>query len=179
MKYPLLSKRLSIEPLGLADLESFLRYRQDPDIARFQSWDPEYSEAQARDLIASQAGALFPGQGEWLQLAIHLLDSGELIGDLALHALEADFEFEIGFTVAKEHQGKGLAKEAANRLIDYLFNEYGAKRIIATPDARNSASKGLLVSLGFSEDPARFWQEEFKGEFVSVEFYVLHNPRFA
>lgn len=179
MKFPLLSERLSIEPLGVKDLDSFLRYRQDPDIARFQSWDPGYSEAQARDLIDSQFGIAFPEKGEWLQLAIHLQGSGDHIGDLALHALEADFEFELGFTVARDHQGKGFAKEAASTLIGYLFNQHGAKRIVATPDARNSASKGLLSSLGFTADPARFWQEEFKGEFVSVEFFELHNPRVA
>jgi RimJ/RimL family protein N-acetyltransferase len=177
VKYPLISERLSIEPLGTANLDSFLRYRQDPDIARFQSWDPDYSEAQARDLIDSQAGVLFPDKGEWLQLAIHLLDSGEHIGDLALHTLEADSEYEIGFTVAAEHQGKGLAKEAASTLIRQLFEEHGAKRIVATPDARNLASRGLLASLGFVEDPARSWQEEFKGEFVTVEFYQMQNPQ--
>lgn len=179
VKFPLLSERLSIEPLGIEDLGTFLSYRQDPDIARFQSWDPGYSEAQARDLIDSQNGVLFPEKGEWLQLAIHLLDSGHHVGDLALHSLETDFEFELGFTVAKDQQGKGLAKEAASTLIGYLFNEHGAKRIVATPDARNSASKGLLSSLGFIADPSRSWQEEFKGEFVTVEFFELRNTRLS
>lgn len=178
MKYPLISQRLSIEPLSLADLDSFLRYRQDPDIARYQSWDPGYSEAQARELIDCQAGVLFPDKGEWLQLAIHLLDSGEHIGDLALHALEADSDFEIGFTLSREHQGKGLAKEAASTLIRHLFDVAGAKRIVATPDSRNLASKGLLAALGFIEDPARSWQEEFKGDVVTVEFYQLDSPQF-
>jgi RimJ/RimL family protein N-acetyltransferase len=179
VKFPLLSERLSIESLCIEDLGTFLSYRQHPDIARFQSWDPGYSEAQARDLIDSQFGIAFPEKGEWLQLAIHVLDSGHHVSDLALHALETDFEFELGFTVAKNRQGKGFAKEAASTLIGYLFNQHEAKRIVATPDARNSASKGLLSSLGFIADPSRSWQEEFKGEFVTVEFFEMHNPRVA
>ena len=70
MAYPILTERLSIRPLAMVDLDTFVSYRQDPEIARFQSWETTYSKNQAIDLIESQAVSVLPKKGEWLQLAI-------------------------------------------------------------------------------------------------------------
>lgn len=135
MKYPLLTPRLSIEPLSIADLASFVSYRQDPEIARYQGWDASYSREQAIELITSQQGVLLPDLDDWLQLGIRSRDTGELLGDLAIHTVEVDAEvevgvdvedevaqtvFEIGFTIATQHQGKGFAREAAAVLMNTL-----------------------------------------------------------
>ena len=174
MTYPLLTKRLTIRPLSDADKNAFVAYRQDPEIARFQSWDPAYSLQQATDLIDAQSGLEFPAKGEWLQLAVHEIPSGDLVGDLALHNLQnEDADFEIGFTISKNHQGKGFAKEAASRLIDFLFLDHGATKLIAQTDQRNIASIRLLDSLGFLQDPAKSWNEQFKGEEVTVNYFFL------
>ena len=174
MTYPLEPQRLSISPLTAADLRSFVEYRSDPEIARYQGWDAPYSETKASELIESQAGIDLPPKGEWLQLAIHLSSTGELIGDLALHALDESHEgYEIGFTVAKRFQGQGYAKEATTVLIENLVCEFGAKRFIATPDNRNVPSIRLLESLGFIKRPEKSWDELFKGENVTVDYFEL------
>ena len=170
--YPLLTKRLSIEPLNTADLATFVEYRQVPEIARYQSWDTSYSKAQALELIESQAGVVFPEKGDWLQLAVRNQKTKELIGDLAIHAVAEQKDcFELGFTIARNHQKKGFAKEATSKLLEHLTSESGAKKFIATPDARNKASIGLLLALGFSQDSTKTWTEEFKGETVTVLYF--------
>lgn len=170
--YPLLTERLSIEPLALSDLETFVKYRQDAEIARYQSWEPDYSREQALELIESQVGVSLPSPGNWLQLAIRNRNTGELVGDLALHALEKEPEgFEIGFTISREHQNRGFAKEAASRLIEHLITGVHAKRFIATSDARNRGSIALLSALGFQPDIVKTWTEEFKGETVTVLYF--------
>ena len=172
MEYPLITKRLSIKPLEQADLENFVKYRQDPLIARYQSWTPDYSKAQGQKLIDSQVGQMIPKPGDWLQLGMHLHSTLELIGDLALHKIEADEGcFEIGFTVDRRFQGNGYALEAASTLIDALVQNYAALRIIASADERNLASLRLLSKLGFKHDPLRDWEEVFKGENVKVLFF--------
>jgi aminoglycoside 6'-N-acetyltransferase len=178
MAFPLLTKRLLIEPLETKDLSQFVSYRQNPDVAQFQSWDSSYSLDDAMALLDSQAGVRLPTAGQWLQLAIRNRASGELIGDLALHQLEEQpGDFEIGFTIATVHQRKGFAKEAAARLIQFLFDEIGSDRVQATCDSRNVASKNLLSYLGFVEKPERAWSEEFKGETVRVNYFELISPR--
>ena len=172
MIYPLLTTRLRIEPLKLSDLDAFVGYRQDPEIARFQSWDTGYSAAQAFELIESQAGVSLPKPGEWLQLAIHEKINGELVGDLALHSLiDCESVFEIGFTLASKQQGKGFALEAASKLLNSLFAEVGANKIIPNTDRRNKLSIKLLLKLGFELHPNKSWADLFKDEFVTVDYY--------
>ena len=171
MPYPLLTDRLSIEPLAMRDLDSFVSYRQDAEIARFQGWEPSYSKAQAIDLIKSQTGVELPSKGQWLQLAIHNRGSGEHLGDLAIHRLEdTDPTYEIGFTIAKKHQGNGFAKEAAGKLMSYLRLQ-GESKFIATTDRRNTSSIKVLTGLGFEIQPSKSWTEEFKNELVTVDYY--------
>lgn len=175
MNFPLQTNRLSITPLGVSDIAAFTSYRQDPELARYQSWDENYSLDQARALVASQAGITNPARGEWLQLAIHRLEDGLLVGDLALHAMEEDSEFELGFTIAKEHQRLGYAKEASQELLRHLFTDHSASLVIAQPDTRNTASIRTLQALGFKQNPERTWQEFFKGEDVTVSVFELWN----
>lgn len=171
MIYPLLTKRLSIEPLDLHDLESFVGYRRDPAVAKFQSWDPSYSAEQAKALIQSQEGVLIPAVGNWLQLAIHDRLSGELLGDLAIHCLDENLSFEVGFTIASGHQKNGFAKEALSELLEKLVSVVGTKKVIANTDRRNIPSIKLLTSLGFQQEPERTVTEEFKGETVVVDYF--------
>ena len=147
MKYPLLTPRLSIEPLSILDLETFVSYRQTPEIARFQGWDTSYSREQAVELINAQQGILLPELDDWLQLGIRSRETDELLGDVALHALDTENRgFEIGFTVAPKHQGKGFAREAASKLMSYLASEVGAQKFVASSDRRNAPSMGAFGS---------------------------------
>ena len=175
MTYPLRAERLTIQPLSLDDLDAFVTYRRDPSVALFQSWDTSYSSEQGRALIEGQAGVLLPAPGEWLQLAIHSINDGELLGDLALHRLDdPQLTFEIGYTLAPLHQGKGFAREAVARLLQFLGNEVGATKVIATPDRRNEPSIRLLTALGFQLIPSKSWNEDFKGENVTVDYFEIN-----
>lgn len=174
MPFPLLTPRVSIEPLTMRDVDEFVRYRQVPEIARFQSWDTNYSAEHGVDLVQSQEGVVLPAPGDWLQLAIHDRETGELLGDLALHTIDAaEPSFEIGFTLATKNQGKGIAREAVRRILDFLFHELGAKSVCAQCDSRNSPSIALLLALGFENRPTESWTDDFKGESIIVNYFSV------
>jgi RimJ/RimL family protein N-acetyltransferase len=61
-------------------------------------------------------------------------------------------------------------------LLEQLFSKRQAKLVLAFTDSRNLASKKLLGSLGFLNQPDKNWVEEFKGETVTVETYELRSP---
>ncbi len=158
------------------DLVTFARYRADPAIARYQSWSG-YSLADAERLYARQQKTPFGEPGSWYQIAIADRESDALLGDCALHFLGAD-EVEIGFTLAPEQQGKGLAREAVRALLTHLFSKLGKRRVLAVTDAENKPAQELLLTLGFFEDESRRQQVTFKGK-PGVEWrYVLTLDQF-
>ena len=178
VRFPLKTERLSLQPLAAEDVLDFVRYRQDPDVAKYQSWDGGYSAEEGMNLVEAQAGIELPAEGQWLQLAIHELKTDLLVGDVAVHCLSAKKNsFEIGFTLAPQFQGKGFGREAVGRAIEYLVDEVGATIIEASTDRRNIQASKLLIALGFEIQAERSWEEDFKGERVTVDVYEASYPR--
>src|SRR4051812_43952637 len=51
------------------DVETFVVYRQDPDVARYQSW-VDFTLEQGRHLIASNKELQLAVPGEWYQIVL-------------------------------------------------------------------------------------------------------------
>ena len=57
----------------------------------------------------------------------------------------------VGYSIDKEHQGKGYMKEALNTVCSYAFEEMGLHRLEASTLMDNSRSQGVLKACGFNE----------------------------
>lgn len=165
--------RLTLRRLADADLGTLLAYLNDPLVARYQTWE-SYTEQQARDVIERQKG-LEPGQpGTWFTFAAELKGAGCLIGHIALSVKEADRrQAELGFTFAREYQGRGLAREAAECVLDYAFNVLGMHRVVAITDCENVRSVALLGRLGMRREGHFIENIWFKGAWGSEYLYAV------
>ncbi len=171
----LTSARLVLRRFRAEDIETFVRYRTDPAIARFQSWE-NFSDADGQAFFAAMSRQHPDTPGEWFQFAIELTATAAMIGDCALHALtEKSQEVEIGFTLAPSHRGRGYATEAVACLLDYVFGPLAKERATAITDARNAASIAVLERLGFVRDPAPREPVIFKGEACDEHLYTLRR----
>ncbi|WP_394130538.1 GNAT family N-acetyltransferase [Shewanella maritima] len=177
-------EQLQIRPFTEADLVSFARYRAIPEVARYQSWS-NYSLLDAKRLLANSHYDQFAQAGKWYQLAIVDKNSQQLLGDVALHFIDDGAELptthqqvEIGFTLAPEYQGKGIASLAVKRVLAYLFNELSKHRVVATTDTRNVASWQLLQRLGFRREAHFKHNIFFKGEWGDEYQYALLATEF-
>lgn len=148
MTLPISTQRLVLRPFREADLGEFLAYRNDPDVARLQSWEGIESEAAAA-LLRKNAEPRLGRPGQWQQIAIALGGGDHLIGDIGLFLRDDGSSAELGFTLASRHQGRGLAKEALSGLIETLFALPGFERLEAVTDTRNARAMSLLERLGF------------------------------
>lgn len=166
----LTSQRLHIRALAQQDLPAFVRYRRHPDVARYQSWS-DYDDARGQALLDSQKGQRFGEEDTWFQMAV-CDNHGNLLGDLALHFLY-DNQLEIGFTLAPEHQGKGLAGEAVSTLLTWFFSHCQGHRVTAICDVENHASYRLLERLGFRREAHWIDNVFFKGAWGSEYQYAL------
>lgn len=166
------SERLVLRRFADTDLEAFLAYRNDPEVARYQSWD-SCTECEARTMI-DEMKSLQPGTpGEWVQIAIASKEAGVLVGDCALKVEEGGQQAEVGFTLSREYQGKGYASEAVSRLLDYAFGDLGLHRVVAVTDQENEPSFALLERIGMRREGQFVQNAWFKGRWSSEYLYAV------
>ncbi len=158
--------------LALSDLTAFQAYRNNPKVARFQGWSAMADEVAIAFLSEMNACPLFR-PGTWSQLGIAEPSNMRLLGDIGLHLAESQEEAEIGFTLAPEAQGRGIATSAVSAAIELVFRYTPAKRVVGTTDARNTASSRLLERVGM----LKFWSADavFRGEPCTEDSYARYR----
>ena len=170
---PQLTERLVLRRFTDLDLDRFFSYRQDSQVARFQSWSMlPYHEAQS--FIQEMQIAVMGVPGEWFQIAIAHKQSNLLLGDIGMQIYtENPAIVEIGFTLAREEQGKGYAQEAVQALVCSLFELGCINQIVGITDMRNEPSINLLRRLGMNL--VRSDEVEFKGELCIEQTFELKS----
>lgn len=109
---------------------------------------------------------MYKGQYHIQYWPIFELKSGELIGCCGLRPYAAK-EYEMVFHLRPEFWRRGLAAEAANAVITYAFAALQAEKLFAGHNPKNTASKKVLLKLGF--------------HYVGDEFYEptgLYHPTY-
>jgi len=167
------TSRLMLSPLHAGDADTMLIYRADPEVGRYQGWEPATLE-DVQHFIEQMQTVSFDTPGTWYQLAVRLRESRELIGDLGVHFPgDREHQVEIGFTIAPVHQGNGYATEAVTGLLDHLLLTMRKHRVFASVDPRNEPSLALLERIGFRREAHFRKSLWFKGEWVDDVVYGL------
>ncbi|HEY7340879.1 MAG TPA: GNAT family protein [Ktedonobacterales bacterium] len=165
--------RLRLRHFRDDDCALFMAYRNDPEVARYQSWEG-ITEAEARALIQDVKEIQPWTPGEWLQIAIELKETGLLVGDCAFKIEEGDErQAEIGYTLTRAYQGRGIASEAVACVLDYAFVSLGLHRVIAITDVENAASVALLERLGLRREGHFRQNIWFKGKWGDEYLYAI------
>jgi RimJ/RimL family protein N-acetyltransferase len=171
------TERLRIRAIRPADLEDFFAYRSDPEVCRFQGYDPIKYE-DARDWIAEMEDGNFGVPGKWAQLGVEHKASGRLIGDIGLKSEHDRRIVEYGISVSREFQGQGLASEALSAVLGHLFSELKIHRVIGLVDVDNGACIRMMDRLGFQREAHLrqsfwdhgSWRDEYLYALLASEF---------
>ena len=165
--------RLLVRRFQDGDLPAFLEYRNDPVVARYQSWDV-IPEPNGLAMIQEQK-RIEPGvPGQWFQFAIELKETGQLAGDCGLCVLVQDArQAQLGITLARPYQGKGLAAEAVSAVLDYAFINLDLHRVVATVDAENARSAALMERVGLRREGHFMKNAWFKGHWSDEYLYAV------
>lgn len=161
-----------LRPLVLADWDRLVDYRNHPDVARYQSWE-SYDAQSARALIEEMAASAPGRPGRWFQWGIEERAAGRLAGDFGLFTQEDGAQGEIGFTLAPDAQGRGLATEAATLVLDLAFGALSFHRVTANTDPVNTRSAALLTRLGFRHEGRSIASVRIRGAWADDDHYAL------
>jgi aminoglycoside 6'-N-acetyltransferase len=173
MRLLLETERLFLRQFKASDLEAFLAYRNDPEVARYQGWDIPYPREKAIEFVEKMQTAS-PMQSKWLQIAIELKSTHEMIGDVAFFIMRNDErQALIGYSLARPCWGNGYAHEAVLRLLTFLFDELNLHRVVAECDVENQSSWKLLEKLGFRREAHLVENIFFKGSYGNEYHYAM------
>ena len=106
------TRRLVLRPLLPGDAPALVAYRDLPEVARYQSWT-SFDLDTATRFVARQADVIPDTPGSWLQLAVVLAATDEIVGDVGLHFRADDPQqtFGIGLAAFAVHADPAAARE--------------------------------------------------------------------
>ena len=151
--HPVRTPRLDLRPHRAEDLEDLLVFHGDPEVTRHLPWPVRDREQTRAALDVKLTQGVLPAPGRWLVLAVELRETGHVVGEVLLKwADQAARQGELGFVLSREHQGRGLAAEAAQAVLRLGFEDLGLHRTTAVCVAENAASARLLRRLGMQQE---------------------------
>jgi RimJ/RimL family protein N-acetyltransferase len=152
---PVETGRLRLRRFEEGDAPAFHAYRNDPRIARYQSWTSCTLE-EAGTFVRHHRAQAFGVPGEWLQVAVALKETNELVGDCGVRILtDSPSQATFGVTFARQHHRRGLVVEAVACLFDTLFSSTELERVVADTDPENTAAWRLAERLGMRREGHR------------------------
>lgn len=156
------STNLLLESIDASHAEELCGLFADSDLHHFVPFEPPTLERQ-RERCERWAKRRSPdGKDLWLNWIARHKSTGQAIGHLQA-GLGQDGVASIGYLIARDFQGRGLATEALREVFDYLRRSLGAKEVKAWTDTRNEASHRLAKKLGMAQVELIKNAEFFKG----------------
>lgn len=172
------TQRLMLDALTTNDTQTIFDIFSNPlviqnyDVQRFTEHE------QAAGLIDYFAKRFESDTG--IRWGIRLADSGVLIGSCGFNTWNPyDHCAVVGYELAPDHWGKGYAKEAVSRILDFIFADdfyFYVNRVEALILPQNDASSGLVKRLGFQLDGVMRGKTFWNNAFHDISMYsILHN----
>lgn len=174
----IITKRLVLRPLELADAGDIQRLAGDWDVASTTQNIPHpYPDGAAEQWIESTHSQYQRGAG--VAFAITLREGEELIGVISLGIRSQPESAEIGYWVGKPYWNQGYATEAAMAMLDYGFNTLHLNRLYARHMSRNPASGKVMRKIGMQHE-GRLRQHEKKwGRLEDMDYYGILKDEFS
>ncbi|MFT3721611.1 GNAT family N-acetyltransferase [Pseudorhodoferax sp.] len=156
MHHELTTFRLLLRQWVDGDLAPFRAMSADAEVMRYF---PSTLSPQESDAMAERCRALIAERG-WGFWAAEKASTGQFIGFIGLHVPAARLPcspcVEVGWRLAKDHWGQGLATEGARACLGFAFAELKLAEVVAFTSVDNHRSEAVMRRLGMTRDAATF-----------------------
>lgn len=166
------TKRLILREMTMDDFAALYAVLGDSDI--MQHYPYSFDEDRVRRWIDRNLERYeADGFGLW---AVCLKPTGEMIGDcgLTLQNINGQVKPEIGYHIAKAHQRKGYAREAAQAVRDWAFQNTDFDALYSYMKATNLPSRATAKANGMT-----FIEEYTDGEGERTAVYAIARKDWA
>jgi ribosomal-protein-alanine N-acetyltransferase len=152
--FPILTtRRLTLRQLSTDDQRDILALRSDPEINKYLDRQPATMIEEALSFINKVNDNIEKNIA--LYWAITLTETNTFTGTICLFDFSIEkSSCEIGYELMTKFQRQGIMKEAAQVVIDYVFQTLKFKKILAFTHYGNQNSTNLLTKLNFVKSVA-------------------------
>jgi ribosomal-protein-alanine N-acetyltransferase len=173
MKQILEGNRIKLRTLKFSDAEVIRKFAKDKKITKYTFViSPPFTRKQAQAFIKKTEKEREKGIAYYF--GIELKENRKLIGMINLVKIDRkNKNAEIGFWLAGKYQGKGLAKEALNSILDFGFKKLKLKRIEARVLHKNKPAQKLLEKTGFKLEGRLRRKTFFKNQWFDDLIYGI------
>ena len=171
--FPLLAtSRLHLRQIQSIDAEAFFAIKSDLEVTSSYGQEPHQSLDDTRAWI--QRMQVSYDRRDSVFWCIKLKDEDVVIGSCCFWNFGPDFNCaEVGYELHRAYWRQGIMAEAISAILTYGFSELGLHRIEADPLARNTASRSLLLKLGFTYEGNLRQRVFFRGHFEDQHYFGL------
>ena len=146
------------------DFDTYAAMMADPDVMRYLIGQPAPRFEAWRSMAVMVGHWTLRGFGHW---AVEERATGRFVGRIGFLNPDGWPGFEIGWTLAREHWGKGIA----SRALELLLLEVPTRPLYAHVATSNGASLRVLRKCGFVVE--RVWLSPASDRFPECEEAVL------
>jgi ribosomal-protein-alanine N-acetyltransferase len=171
----LTTDRLVLRRWRDGDREPFAEMNADPAV--MEHFPAPMSRTDS-DTLVDRIEAHFDehGFGLW---AVEVIETGEFVGftGLSVPRFEAHFTpaVEVGWRLRRSAWGRGLASEAARRVLEYWFQDLSRPEIVSFTAVGNVRSRAVMTRLGMTHDPTDDFDHPLLAEDSPLRRHVLYR----
>lgn len=142
--------RLVLREMRADDFAAVHAYASDPEVVCWVPWGPN-TETDTRDFVAvTMTNSAAEPRLDWI-LAVEARETPRMLGTAGLYVRYDDQDQAmLGYAFRRDAWGRGYATEAAAAMLELGFDALGLRRIWATCDPDNAASRRVLEKVGMT-----------------------------
>jgi RimJ/RimL family protein N-acetyltransferase len=167
--------RLLLRRWRASDREPFQRINADPRVMEFF---PAFLAPEETDQTIARIEQHFDQHGFGVYAA-ELIEKEEFIGFIGLNVPSFDAPFmpavEIGWRLAYEYWGRGLATEGARAVVRFAFEDLKISSLVSFTTAANLRSRRVMENIGMVHDPAEDFDHPNLPENHPLSRHVLYR----
>lgn len=142
------TSRLILRRACREDAEAMFRnWASDPEVTKYLTW-PAYEKVDTAHMILNFWVGEYE-KPEFYQWMIVPKELGQPIGTISVVGCSDEREeVEIGYCIGRNWWHKGIVTESLSAVMDYFFQNVGAKRITSRHDPNNPNSGAVMRKCG-------------------------------
>jgi len=168
------NENIVLRALEPEDLDILFDIENDKSLWQISNTLAPYSRDLLKKYIEGSHKDIY--EARQLRLAISPVHGTDLIGLIDL------FEFEpqhnragVGILVRENFQGKGIASQALELVLEYAFNQLDLHQVFAHIPANNNQSRRLFEKMGFKRSGTQRDWIRSNNQFLDVDLYQIIN----